>query len=83
MKWPSETLQNLANFWNTNIHIVLVLRKNVGRKYKQKKNYVIIRISKIWQKSECFISVGHFIKHKTVISEEYDGEGCHFNIYTT
>ena len=40
MKWPIETLQNLANFWNTKTHIVLVLRKNVGRKYKQKKSHV-------------------------------------------
>ena len=53
MKWPSETLQNLANFWNTKTHIVLVLRKNVGRKYKQKKKPCIF----VFQKYEKIQSV--------------------------
>ena len=80
MKWPSEMLQILPYFWNIKTYIVffsfratvfppnectalaLWLGQSLGK-------FVFQKYGKFWS-----ILVGHFIKHKALISEEYVGE---------
>ena len=83
MKWPSETLQNLSYFWNTNTHLgfcdffisyyfifSLMNALHPARPWSistKKTTWIFLwlKYGKIWS-----VSLGHFIKHKPLISEE-------------